>query len=54
MQIENLISAKAAPRGALCPMRINREGLFQLDVDDDEWEMTLSMGAPLWLTHTGV
>jgi hypothetical protein len=45
-------------------MRINRDGLFQLDVDDDiwqdigldddEWEMTLSRGAPLWLTNTGV
>lgn len=33
--MDKLKQENKAPRGALIPPEINREGLFDLDVDDD-------------------
>jgi hypothetical protein len=33
-----LIATNAAPKGAIAPVRIESEGLFQLDVDDGIWQ----------------
>jgi hypothetical protein len=37
-QMAQLIAAKAAPKGAMAPVRIESEGLFQLDVDNGIWQ----------------
>ncbi|KAJ7219844.1 hypothetical protein C8J57DRAFT_1095127 [Mycena rebaudengoi] len=37
-QMAQLIATKAAPKGAVAPVRIESEGLFQLDVDDGIWQ----------------
>lgn len=37
-EIQSLIHAKKAPRGARAPRLIEREKLFALDVDDTIWE----------------
>jgi len=34
----NLIEEGSAPRGAVKPRKIDKEGLFKLDVDDDIWQ----------------
>jgi len=54
-EIEVLMSQGYAPRGALKPTMIDREGLFKLDVDDDIWQdIGLQDGpdtaSPRWLT----
>lgn len=36
--MDKLKQENKAPRGALIPPEINREGLFDLDVDDDIWQ----------------
>jgi len=36
--LETLIEKGTAPRGAVSPHIIEREGLFKLDVDDDIWQ----------------
>ena len=38
MEIEKLIQERKAPRGAISPLKIVRENLFLLDVDDDIWQ----------------
>lgn len=52
---------KKAPLGALVPPEINREGLFDLDVDDDIWQdigldesTDNSDGVPKWLGDENV
>jgi len=37
-QMGELITEKSAPRGAVVPQHIQRDGLFKLDVDDDIWQ----------------
>ncbi|KAJ7289894.1 hypothetical protein C8J57DRAFT_1214211 [Mycena rebaudengoi] len=37
-QMAQLIATNAAPKGAIAPVRIESEGLFQLDVDDGIWQ----------------
>ena len=37
-ELSDLIKGKKAPRGAIAPVKINMEGLFKLDVDDDIWQ----------------
>ena len=54
-EIEVLMGQGYAPRGALKPTMIDREGLFKLDVDDDIWQdIGLQDGpdtaSPRWLT----
>lgn len=36
--LKRLIQQKKAPRGAVVPLQINLQSLFQLDVDDSIWE----------------
>ena len=38
MDLHKLIRAKKAPKGAVVPLEIEMEGLYQLDVDDDIWQ----------------
>ncbi|KIJ58130.1 hypothetical protein HYDPIDRAFT_58535, partial [Hydnomerulius pinastri MD-312] len=38
IQMQALIRQKKAPRGAIAPLPIARDGLFKLDVDDDVWQ----------------
>lgn len=37
-EMATLKAGKQAPRGAIIPPQINREKLFDLDVDDDIWQ----------------
>ena len=37
-ELSDLIKGKKAPRGAIAPVKIDMEGLFKLDVDDDIWQ----------------
>jgi hypothetical protein len=37
-ELETLINQGSAPRGAVIPHIIEKEGLFQLDVDDEIWQ----------------
>jgi hypothetical protein len=37
-ELESLIKQGSAPRGAVVPHRIEKEGLFKLDVDDEIWQ----------------
>jgi len=37
-QLSKLINSNKAPAGAVPPQPIQRDGLFQLDVDDDIWQ----------------
>jgi len=39
-QIQDLIRRKKAPLGAIAPKEIERDCLFNLDVDDDIWQDT--------------
>ena len=51
-EMEELIRQRKAPRGARAPPVIQREGLFQLDVDDPIWEdvdCDDDGDVPLWL-----
>jgi len=62
-----LIRQKKAPRNAISPVRIEMEGLFNLDVDDDIW-LDIGLGydddddngggigsaPPLWLSNDNV
>jgi hypothetical protein len=52
-EIASLIRHNQAPRGAVAPQVIHRDGIFKLDVDDDIWQdIGLSDGQediPLWL-----
>lgn len=57
-QLEALIRQGKAPRNAVPPLPIAREGLFQLDVDDEVWQ---DIGLddpngplPGWLSNDGV
>ena len=57
-QLQALIRQGKAPRGAVSPLSIPREGLFQLDVDDEVWQ---DIGLddpdgylPGWLANDGV
>ena len=36
--MQKLVERRDAPRGAIVPKPIPREGLFNLDVDDDIWQ----------------
>jgi len=38
VDLQKLIWAKRAPKGAIAPLEIEIEGLYQLDVDDDIWQ----------------
>ena len=38
MDLHKLIRTKKAPKGAVVPLEIEMEGLYQLDVDDDIWQ----------------
>ena len=38
VELEALINAGRAPRGAMAPLSIEMDGLFKLDVDDDIWQ----------------
>ena len=38
MDLQKLIKAKKAPRGAVAPVVIEADSLYQLDVDDDIWQ----------------
>lgn len=58
-----LIRQKKAPRNAIAPVKIEMEGLFDLDVDDDIWlDIGLGYGddddgnsiPPLWLSNDKV
>jgi hypothetical protein len=59
-KIDTLIGQGKAPRGALRPTVIDREGLFKLDVDDDIWQdiglqdALEGLGSPLGLTDHNV
>jgi hypothetical protein len=54
-----LICHKQAPRGAVAPQTIRRDGIFKLDVDDDIWQ-DIGLGddgeeeIPLWLGDENV
>lgn len=53
-QLAALIQKRQAPASAIAPLRIQREGLFTLDVDDDIWQDVgldddQSTGIPRWL-----
>jgi hypothetical protein len=37
-QLTTLIRKRRAPVGAIAPLKIQRDGLFQLDVDDNIWQ----------------
>ena len=37
-QLYALIRQRKAPPGAIAPLHISREGIFQLDVDDEIWQ----------------
>jgi len=37
-ELEHMIKAHKAPRGAVAPLSIDSDGLYQLDVDDDIWQ----------------
>lgn len=37
-EMERLIRQRKAPSGAVVPLSINRERLFELDVDDEIWQ----------------
>jgi hypothetical protein len=57
--IEALVYRGGAPADAVIPQKIEREGLFKLDVDDDIWQDSgLDDGpegyAPLWLQDEDV
>lgn len=59
-----LIRQKRAPRNSIAPVKIEMEGLFDLDVDDDIWlDIGLGYGddddgnssvPPLWLSNDKV
>lgn len=59
--MERLIQQKKAPRNSVAPLKIEMEGLFELDVDDDIW-LDVGIGyneesdtvPPLWLSNEGV
>jgi hypothetical protein len=58
-QMQELITQKSAPRGAVVPQHIQREGLFTLDVDDDIWQDVgldddTDGTPPRWLAEEGV
>jgi hypothetical protein len=50
-QISALVDSGDAPHGAKVPDQIQRDGLFQLDVDNDIWQdIPLDdEGMPMWL-----
>ncbi|KAF9231673.1 hypothetical protein BU15DRAFT_90847 [Melanogaster broomeanus] len=52
-QLHTLIDVGTAPPGAIVPPCISREGIFQLDVDDDLWQDIglddATTDPPLWL-----
>lgn len=57
-QLQALIRQGKAPRNAVAPLPITREGLFKLDVDDEVWQ---DIGLdepdghlPGWLANDGV
>jgi hypothetical protein len=58
-EIASLIQTKQAPRGAVAPQVIQRDGIFKLDVDDDIWQ-DIGLGydgeddIPLWLGDDNV
>ena len=64
-ELKHMIKGHKAPRGAVAPLSIDSDGLYQLDVDDDIWqdiglsdEFDGSMVVPNWLgnemVHTGI
>jgi hypothetical protein len=57
--IETLVRKGEAPVDAIIPQKIDRGGLFKLDVDDNIWQDTgldeeLEGPVPLWLGDEGV
>ncbi|KAF9070217.1 hypothetical protein BDP27DRAFT_1382877 [Rhodocollybia butyracea] len=59
--MHRLIQQKKAPRNSVAPLKIEMEGLFDLDVDDDIW-LDIGLGyeeqddtiPPLWLSNDHV
>ncbi|KAE9384417.1 hypothetical protein BT96DRAFT_960902 [Gymnopus androsaceus JB14] len=52
--MDTIIRQNKAPRNAIAPVKIEMEGLFDLDVDDDIW-LDIGLGAPpLWLSNDDV
>ena len=60
--MQTLIRQKKAPRNSIAPLKIEMEGLFELDVDDDIW-LDVGIGyddeeddtvPPLWLSNENV
>ena len=60
--METLIRRKKAPQNSVAPLKIETEGLFELDVDDDIW-LDVGIGyddegddtvPPLWLSNEKV
>lgn len=58
--MDRLIHERKAPRGSISPPRIDRKGLFALDVDDDIWQDIgldddiAGVQPPLWLCDNQV
>ena len=58
--MQTLIQQKKAPKNSVAPLKIEMEGLFDLDVDDDIW-LDIGLGyeeeeedetiPPLWLSN---
>jgi hypothetical protein len=51
-QLSTLVDSGDAPHGAKIPDQIQRDGLFQLDVDNDIWQdipLDDGEGMPRWL-----
>lgn len=38
IEMETIIKRNEAPKGAVIPLQIERQGIFKLDVDDDIWQ----------------
>jgi hypothetical protein len=57
-QLQTLIKVGTAPLGVVSPPCISREGIFQLDVDDDIWQDIglddATTDPPLWLADESV
>jgi len=61
VELQKLIQAKKAPKGAVAPLEIEVDGLYQLDVDDDIWQdiglsddYDESLSVPDWLGNERV
>jgi hypothetical protein len=56
--IQQLINDGKAPRGAQAPIKLQKEGLFKLDVDDEIWQDIDTGGedvpVPAWLGNESV